>query len=97
MEKGPGPKVSSDRLVKLGIEPVNPGLQGKWLIHYTTADPYAIAHAQKQIVLPIRLCHTCVALKHKKTDFSLQTSLEINFEFIKFVKICKLSPFDENK
>ena len=31
--------VSSDRLVKPGIEPATPGLQGKWLIHYTTAAP----------------------------------------------------------
>ena len=36
---GPWLKVSSDRLVKPGIEPVTPGLQGKWLIHYTTAAP----------------------------------------------------------
>ena len=27
--------VSSDRLVKLGVEPATPGLQGKWFIHYT--------------------------------------------------------------
>ena len=45
----------------------------------------------------IRICHTCVALKHKKTDLSFERSAEINFEFIKFVKIYKLSPFDENK
>ena len=32
-------KVSSDRLVKLGIEPVTPCLQGEWFIHYTTAAP----------------------------------------------------------
>ena len=31
--------VSSDRLVKPEIEPATPGLQGKWLIHYTTAAP----------------------------------------------------------
>ena len=43
----------------------------------------------------IRIGHTCVALKHKKTDLSLETSSEINFKFIKFVKI--LSPFDKNK
>ena len=30
--------------------------------------------------------HTCVALLHKKTVLSLETSSEINFEFIKFVK-----------
>ena len=39
METGPRLKVSSDRLEKLGIEPATPGLQGKWLIHYTTAAP----------------------------------------------------------
>ena len=59
---------------------------------------FAIAYAQKKIVmLNIRISHTCVALKQKKTDLSLETSSEINFEFIKFVKICKLSPFDKNK
>ena len=39
METGPRLKVSSDRLEKPGIEPATPGLQGKWLIHYTTAAP----------------------------------------------------------
>ena len=34
----------------------------------------------------IGICHTCVALKHKKTIVSLETSSEINYEFIKFVK-----------
>ena len=36
---GPRHKVSSDRLVKPGIEPAIPGLQGKRFIHYTTAAP----------------------------------------------------------
>ena len=36
---GPRLKVSSDRLVKPGIEPATPGLQGKQFIHYTTAAP----------------------------------------------------------
>ena len=36
---GPRLKVSSDRLVKPGIEPATPGLQGKRFIHYTTATP----------------------------------------------------------
>ena len=58
---------------------------------------FAIAHALKKIVMPIRIGHTCVALKHKKTDLSLETSSEINFEFINFMKKCKLSPFDKNK
>ena len=39
METGPRLKVSSDRLEKPGIEPTTPGLQGKSLIHYTTAAP----------------------------------------------------------
>ena len=47
---------------------------------------FAIAHAQKKIVMLIRMRHTCVALIHKKTVLSLETSSEINFEFIKFVK-----------
>ena len=36
---GPRFKVSSDRLVKPGLEPATPGLQGKRFIHYTTAAP----------------------------------------------------------
>ena len=39
METGPRLKVSSDRLVKPGIEPATPGLQGKRFIHYTIAAP----------------------------------------------------------
>ena len=39
METGSQLKVSSDRPEKPGIEPATPGLQGKWLIHYTTAAP----------------------------------------------------------
>ena len=39
METGPRFKVSSDGLVKPGIEPVTPDLQGKRFIHYTTAAP----------------------------------------------------------
>ena len=43
METGPRLKVSSDRLVKPGIEPATPGLQGKRFIHYTTVAP-ALLH-----------------------------------------------------
>ena len=42
METGPWLKLSLDRLVKLGIEPAPPGLQGKQFIHYTTAAPQGI-------------------------------------------------------
>ena len=57
---------------------------------------FAIAHAQKGYRL-IRIRHTCVALIRKKTVLPLETSSEINFEFIKCVKKCKMSPFDKNK
>ena len=40
METGSRLKVSSDRLVKPGIEPATPGLQGKQFIYYTTAAPH---------------------------------------------------------
>ena len=50
---------------------------------FTEVCNYACA---KKIVMLIRIRHTRVALIHKKTVFSLETSSEINFEFIKFVK-----------
>ena len=50
---------------------------------------------KKKIFILIRISHTCVALQHKKSNLSLETSSEINFEFIKFVKKCKLPPFDK--
>ena len=40
----------------------------------------------KKIVMLIRIRHICVALIDKKTVLSLETSSEINFGFIKFVK-----------
>ena len=39
METGPWLQVSSERLVKPGIESATPGLQGKWFIHYTKVAP----------------------------------------------------------
>ena len=50
---------------------------------FTEVCIYACA---KKIVMLIIIRHTCVALIHKKTVLSLETSSEINFEFIKFVK-----------
>ena len=46
---------------------------------------YKCACAKKIVVL-IRIRHTCVALLHEKTVLSLETSSEVNFEFIKFVE-----------
>ena len=39
-----------------------------------------------KIVIFTRVRHSCVALIHKKAVLSLETSSEINFEVIKFVK-----------
>ena len=39
----------------------------------------------KKIVRLIIIRHTCVALIYKKTVISLETSSEINFEFVKIV------------
>ena len=47
---------------------------------------------RKKIVMLIRIRHFCVALLHKKTVLSLETSSEINFEFIKIVKKGKCLP-----
>ena len=47
MKTGPRLKVSSDRLVKPGIEPATPGLQGKRFIHYTTAAPQKVVRTLK--------------------------------------------------
>ena len=40
----------------------------------------------RKIVMLFRIRHTCVALLRKKTVLSLETSSEINFESIKFLK-----------
>ena len=44
------------------------------------------ANAQIKIVMRIKIGHNCDAKNHKKTDYSLETSSEINLEIIKFVK-----------
>ena len=44
------------------------------------------AIAQKKDCYAYQNSSYCVALLHKKTVLSLETSLDINFEFIKFVK-----------
>ena len=53
---------------------------------------HRILQLRKKTVMLIRIRHTCVALKNKKTYLSLGTSSEINFEFIKFVKIVHCLP-----
>ena len=40
----------------------------------------------KKVIMLIKIRHTCVALIHEKTVLPFETSSEINFEFIKFVK-----------
>ena len=44
------------------------------------------------VIKLIRICHTCVALICKKTALPLETSSEINFEFIKCVEKVKCLP-----
>ena len=51
----------------------------------------------KKSVMLIRIRHTCVALLHKKTVQILDTSSEINFELIKFVKKGKCHPLTKTK
>ena len=46
----------------------------------------------KKIVMLIIICHICNALLHKKTVLSRETSSEINFECINFVKKEKCLP-----
>ena len=56
METEPRLKVSSDRLVKPGIEPATPGLQGKWFIHYTTGAPIiGLSKRFKILTVPLPL------------------------------------------
>ena len=45
METEPWLKVSSDRLVKLGIELSTPGLQGEQFIHYTMVAPIRVSNS----------------------------------------------------
>ena len=64
-------------------------------LSYFISLNYAIVYLQKDCYAYQNLSYVCCS-KTKKTDLSLETSAEINFEFIKFVKHFKLSPFDEN-
>ena len=57
METGPWLKVSSDRLMKPGIEPATPGLQGM-LIHYTTGAP-----TPDQVII-IKICLLYAFFEH---------------------------------
>ena len=47
---GPWLKVSSNRLVKWGIEPGTPGLQGKQFTHYTTVAVGSVIYFQELMV-----------------------------------------------
>ena len=58
--------VSSDRLVKPGIEPATPGLQGEWNIHYTTVAPlyvdyYCLVYICFQMFAIALFCISCSA------------------------------------
>ena len=57
---GPRLKVSSDRLVKPGIEPATPGLQGKQFIHYTTAAPSFVIILKRRLIALLLLSYRCI-------------------------------------
>ena len=59
METRPQLKVSSDRLVKPGIEPMATGLHGEQFINYTTADPLDPDQ------MPMNICLQNVIFKFK--------------------------------
>ena len=52
----------------------------------------------KYLAMLKRIRHTCVALKHKKTVLSLETSSEIKFRIYQICKkIVKCLPMTKNK
>ena len=83
METGPWLENSSDRPVKPGIEPGTPGLQGKWLIYYTTkaSDPdrAALIRAASSLSNVFALANK-IKYEHTQMDltsnFFLLTSIE---------------------
>ena len=87
METGPRLKVSSDRLVKPGIEPAIPGLQGKRFIHYTTVAPDSVI-ACKQCNF-MHVCSSCGRLGellHAHTRTHARTSVIASH--ISYIAIC---------
>ena len=58
-------KVSSDRLVNLGIEPATPGSKGKRFIHYTLAAPIDVHNvSNNKITWEITWFQDKTSLKH---------------------------------
>ena len=77
MEKGPQLKVSSNRLMKPGIVPVAPALQGKCFINYTTAAAMAYCKAG---LAPMNLRPTLPRVKlYNSTWLSFQRRVETLF------------------
>ena len=71
METRPRIKVTSDRLVKPGIKPATPGLQGKWFIHYTTVAPRADIGSSERAVMGLASPAVSARItKHFVTIFS---------------------------
>ena len=63
METGHSLKVSPNRLVKLGIEPATPGLQGKRFIHYTIAAPSRLGDIENATICLHHLSNTLPILQ----------------------------------
>ena len=67
---GPQLRVSSDRLVKPGIEPATPGLQGKQFIHYTTAASISSISEWIMILANLNLNHHSAQMPPTKFQFN---------------------------
>ena len=64
MEKGPRLQVSSDRLMKPGIEFATPGLPGKRFIHYITGPPTYPVSCSSFMVTTVRTCTAFPSILH---------------------------------
>ena len=74
METGPRLKVSSDRLVKPGIEPATPCFKGKQFLQHTTAAPV------KCEVCPVLYCFLATGSINSIVQFSLSYYIKITLK-----------------
>ena len=62
MERVQQLKLSSDRVLKPGIGPTSPGLEGKWFIHYTKSCSFKLFYVtwSKQRIVHMNLHPLCM-------------------------------------
>ena len=80
METGPRLKMSSDRLVKPGIEPATPCFKGKRFVHYTTAA------SVKCEVCRVLYCFFATGSINSIVGFSLSYYIKITLKSLFCVK-----------